>query len=169
MASIKNCSNFSRLFIPLTCLLFSALSCSTTTAQTKALFTSSSTLQNERYVEVGISRVDDQPIYVDLQSIRKVGQTQYQYTTIVDSSRTDGSETDAIVDCTRTNFITLLQARYYRNQRLMKTEPINQVQKTSSNSLNASSYRANNAVCKKLNSFSPSGAHSASWLADKTS
>lgn len=109
--------------------------------------------QRKRYIEVGISDFYLEPVYVDTQSIKKLGQNRYRYTTVTNPLQKDRSEEDAVVNCNNPNFITLLKARYYSNGRLFKNELINTTQQAARQNQGVPQYEANTVVCKLASSI----------------
>jgi hypothetical protein len=82
---------------------------------------------------------------LDTQRIQQIGQSSYQYTTLIDPSRQNGIESDVAVNCNDVNIITFLENRYYRNGEIWKTESPNVTQRA--NNLASPNLTANRTVC----------------------
>jgi hypothetical protein len=79
--------------------------------------------KSSRYLRVGTDKMlDTGVVYLDTRSIRKTSSSTYKYTTIIDTSRNDGSEYDFVVNCKNPDSIVSIQQRYYSKKRLLKTE-----------------------------------------------
>lgn len=105
--------------------------------------------QNNQYREIGDSNYDGSPVYLDLSSIEQTNSTKYYYT-IVSNLGANRIESDVFVDCNNLFEVTVLQARYYRNEQPSSTESINRVQTIGTNSVNQTWYNANLIVCQDL-------------------
>jgi hypothetical protein len=117
--------NFSTMMLMfLTLMLESSFHKDFATAQSyqKASFEISA--KNNRYLKVGTDRTtsDEEIVYLDKKSIKKVKRSVYKYTVAGDLSRKNGFEFDLVVNCRDLDSIMHISQRYYVKGRLFKTE-----------------------------------------------
>jgi hypothetical protein len=107
--------------------------------------------KNDRYLKVGTDKIlnDNEVVYLDKKSIRKIKKNLYKYTIVADFSREDGYEFDLVVDCKDPSYITSVQQRYYKKRKLFKTEKLGVGEKRRAflNSTTFPEYESNLAVC----------------------
>lgn len=105
---------------------------------------------NNRYVQIGKSVLNSQPIYVDLQSVQQTDTSAYEYK-IVTGLNPHTAVTTARVNCDRLGLIRFLETRYYRNGNLYKTNSTPQEIEVSLTEVEKpySYYDANRIVCQQ--------------------
>jgi hypothetical protein len=109
--------------------------------------------QAERYIAVGTDEFNRATVYLDSQSLKKIGPTSYRYTLFNegDSGKTGRFEEDIVVDCKQTGSIDHLGSRLYdSNGSLIKTDPAPGTQDVSSRSGSAPYLNANRIVCNRI-------------------
>lgn len=111
--------------------------------------------QGERYIPVGIDEFNRATVYLDLQSLEKIGSTSYKYTIFSSGKEHETGETmkfeeDIAVNCNQLSSISHLGSRLYNSEgRLIKTDRPSGTQTVSASSGTATYFNANRMVCDR--------------------
>jgi hypothetical protein len=111
--------------------------------------------QASRYLQMGIDAFSQKPVYLDQESVKKIGSTSYQYTLSSESEEPETGkpgrfEEDIVVDCTQIGSIVHLGSRLYDGQgSLVKSDRFSRTQDLS-NSRSMPYVNGNQTICSKL-------------------
>lgn len=111
--------------------------------------------QADRYLLMGIDQFNQKPVYLDQQSMTKIGVTSYRYTLSSESEEPDTGkpgrfEEDIVVDCTQLGLIVHLGSRLYDGEgRLIKSQSISRTQEVSASGF-APYVKGNEAICNQV-------------------
>ena len=111
--------------------------------------------QADRYLPVGVDEFNQKSVFLERQSVTKIGVTSYRYTLSSESEEPDTGkagrfEEDIVVDCTQIDLIVHLGSRLYDGDgRLIKSDRISRSQ-----DINASRFspyvNGNQIVCSEV-------------------
>jgi hypothetical protein len=111
--------------------------------------------QTERYLPMGVDQFNQKPVYLDQESITKIGSSSYRYTLSSESEEPDTGkpgrfEEDLVVDCTQLASIVHLGSRLYDGKgRLIKSDSISRTQEISTSRF-APYVNGNQIICNQL-------------------
>lgn len=111
--------------------------------------------QASRYLQMGIDAFSQKPVYLDQESVKKVGSTSYQYTLSSESDELDTGklgrfEEDIVVDCARLGSIVHLGSRLYDGEgRLVKSDSLSSHQDVSA-TRSMPYVNGNQTICSKV-------------------
>ncbi len=111
--------------------------------------------QADRYLLMGIDQFNQKPVYLDKQSMTKIGDTSYRYTLSSESEEPDTGkpgrfEEDIVVDCTQLGLIVHLGSRLYDGEgRLIKSDSISRTQEVSASRF-APYVKGNQTICNQV-------------------
>lgn len=111
--------------------------------------------QSERYFPMGIDDFNKKTVYLDMERVKKINTTSYQYTLSSESDELDTGkpgrfEEDLVVDCNQIGSIVHLGSRLYDGEgRLIKIDQVSRTQDIIASQLTPY-INANHRLCSEM-------------------